>query len=133
MMRTRSVDKSKFKDYLKRAEECLNATDKSFANKEWNARVINAVQSAIASADALCIFKKGVRHAGEKHEDAIALFLNIDTNDQEIKNNSKRLSRLLSIKTDAEYGERLMKEEDADEAKLAAARLFQFVKNRCTL
>lgn len=107
--------------------------NRSFDNNEWNACVINAIQSAIASADALCIFKKGVRHAGERHEDAIALFLDIDTNDQEIKNNSKKLSKLLSIKTDAEYGEKLMKQSDANEAKVSATRLFQFVKNRCTL
>ncbi|TAL47221.1 HEPN domain-containing protein [archaeon] len=132
-MRTRPVDKSKFKDYLKRAEECVNAMNWSYGNKEWNACVIGAVQSAIASADAPCVFKTGSRHAGERHEDAVALFLGIDTNDMEIKNNSKRLSKLLSIKSDAEYGEKLMKQADADEAKITAERLFHFVKGRCTL
>ncbi len=107
--------------------------NRSYDSREWNACVINAIQSAIASADALCIFKKGVRHAGERHEDAVALFLDIDTTNEEIKNNSKRLSKLLSIKTDAEYGERLLKQSDADEAKISTARLFQFVKNRCSL
>lgn len=131
-MNTRPVDKSKFGNYLKRAEECLNAMSRSYDSREWNACVIAAVQSSIASADALCIFKNGFRHAGERHEDAVALFLDIDTNDEEIKGNSKKLARLLAIKTDAEYGERLMRQADADEAKTASTKLFHFVKSRCS-
>lgn len=131
MGRIRNVDRHKYANYLKRAEELLNAMDRSYGASEWNACVVNAVQSAIASADALCIFKIGVRHAGERHEEALTLFSETGPDDPLIKSNAKHLAALLSIKTDAEYGERLMNQRDSEHAKLAAERLFDFVKGKC--
>lgn len=130
MGRLRNVDRHKYADYLKRAEELLNAMNRAYESGEWNACVINAVQSAIASADALCIFKKGVRHAGERHEEALMLFSETEPDDLQVKSNAKHLAALLSIKTDAEYGERLMNRRDAEQAKLDAGRLFSFVKGK---
>lgn len=129
-MKTRPVDRFRAKDYLKRAEECKNAMDRAFESGDWNACVINAVHCAISSADALCIFKKGLRNAGESHRDSIALFLNIDPASDEIKRNVNHLSRLLDIKTDAEYGEKLSSQNDAEQAKKHAERLFESVKAR---
>lgn len=129
-MKTRVAERFRAKDYLKRAGECKNAMNKSFESGEWNACVINAVHCAISSADALCIFKKGVRSAGEKHQDTVVLFLSIDPNSDDIKKNMNHLSRLLDIKTDAEYGERLATRDDAEHAKKHAERFFEFVRNR---
>ncbi len=130
MARTRNVNRSEYRNYLQRAGELINSMKLAYEAKEWNACVINDVQSAIASADALCVFTKGLRHAGDRHDDAIILFASIDTNDTEIRNNAERLEKLLSIKTDAEYGEKLMKEKDDDNSILQAERLFSFVKSR---
>lgn len=129
-MKTRSVDRFRAKDYLKKAEECKNAMNSSFESGDWNACVVNAIHCAISSADAFCIFKKGLRNASERHQDAIALFLSIDPASEEIKRNATHLSRLLDIKTDAEYGERLATSNDAEQAKKHAERLFEFVKSR---
>lgn len=129
-MAIRSVDRSEYRNYLQRSKELLSSVKRAQEACEWNACVINAVQSAIASADALCVFAKGVRHAGDRHDDAIRLFASIDTNDAEIKNNTRRLAELLSMKTDAEYGEKLMTEKDAEMSALAAERLFNFVNDR---
>lgn len=129
-MKIRSVDRFRAKDYLKRAEECKNAMNKCFESGDWNACVINAIHCAISSADTFCIFKKGLRNASERHQDAIALFLSINPNNEEIKRNATHLSRLLDIKTDAEYGERLATSNDSQQAKKHAERLFEFVKDR---
>ena len=129
-MKTRSVDRFHAKDYLKRADECKNAMDKSFESEDWNACVINAIHCAISSADAFCIFKKGLRNASERHQDAIVLFLSISPDNEEIKRNATHLARLLDIKTNAEYGERLATSNDAVQAKKHAERLFNFVKSR---
>lgn len=129
-MKTRSADRFRAKDYLKRAEECKNAMNKCFESGDWNACVINAIHCAISSADAFCIFKKGLRNASERHQDAIALFLSIEPSSEEIKRNATHLSRLLDIKTDAEYGERLASSSDAEQSKKHAERLFEFVKAR---
>ncbi|MBI4895637.1 MAG: HEPN domain-containing protein [Candidatus Aenigmarchaeota archaeon] len=129
-MKTRSVERFKAKDYLKRAEELKNSLIKAFESGDWNSSVINAVHCAISSADAFCIFKKGIRNASENHQDSIVLFLSIDPNNEEIKKNANHLSRLLSIKTDVEYGEKLASEKDAESAKKHAERLFEFVKSK---
>ncbi len=132
-MKTRSVERFRAKDYLKRAEECQNAMNRAFENGEWNACVINAIHCAISAADAFCIFKKGLRNAGERHQDALALFLSIDPTSEEIKRNMNHLSRLLDIKTDAEYGERLSKQSDAENAKKHSERFFNFVKGKISI
>lgn len=129
-MKTRNVDRFRAKDYLKRAEECKNSMNKAFESGDWNACVINAVHCGISSADAFCIFKKGVRNAGDSHRDSIALFMGIEPNSEEIKRNSVHLSRLLDIKTDAEYGEHLSTKSDAELSKKHAERIFEFVKSR---
>ncbi len=129
-MKTRSVERFRAKDYLKRADECRNAMDRAFENGEWNACVINAIHCAISAADALCIFKKGLRNASERHQDAVALFLGIDPNSEEIRRNMNHLSRLLDIKTNAEYGEKLSSQNDATNAKKHAERILGFVKSR---
>ena len=129
-MRTRNVDRFRAKDYLKRADECKNSMQRSFENREWTASVINAIHAAIAAADALCVFKLGVRHAGERHEDAISLFSSIDRSSEEISRNCKHLQDLLQIKTEAEYSEKLMDMRDAEVAKKHAERLIEFVKSK---
>lgn len=129
-MKTRSVGRFRARDYLKRAEECKNAMNKALEASEWNACIINAVHCAISAADALCIFKKGIRNASDSHRDSIALFLSIDPSSEDIKRNSSHLSRLLDIKTDAEYGERLATSANAEQARKHAERLFDFVKAR---
>lgn len=127
-MKTRSVERFHAKDYLKRADECRNAMNRAFESGDWNACVINAIHCAISAADALCISKKGIRSASERHQDAIFLFLSIDQDSEEIKKNANHLSSLLSIKTDAEYGERPLSRNDAEQAKKHAERIFEFVK-----
>lgn len=130
MTRERSVDRFRAVDYLKRSEECRHAMDRSFEAEEWTGCVINAIHSSIAAADALCVFKLGLRHAGERHDDAISLFLKIDQSDEAIKKNADHLLSLLKIKTDAEYSEKLMDRKDAELSIKHAERLLDFVKSK---
>ena len=127
-MRTRSVDKFLYKNYLKKAEECRQAMDDAYGRENWNAAVINAIHCAISAADALTVFFKGIRHAGEKHEDVIALLQTISLEQDVLKMKTKQLSRLLSIKNVAEYEERLMSKKDANSAIKDAERFLQWVK-----
>ena len=130
MMRIRPVDRYRYRDYLKRAQECANAMDRAYETGEWNACVINAVHCGVSAADALCVATKGVHHAGERHGDAISLLISIDPKDDEIKNISNRLSRLLGVKTGAEYGEKLMGAKDAEDAKRDAEKISDLVKGK---
>ena len=72
-MKTRNVDKHKYANYLKKSDEFFEIMKDSFAKKKFNATVLNAIHCAMSSADALTVFYKGVRHAGERHEDVVSL------------------------------------------------------------
>ncbi len=128
-MRTRSVDRHMATNYLKRAEQCRNAAMREQEAEEWDAVVINAIHAAISAADAVCVIKKGVRNAGESHTDEIALLMSIDPANEDIKRAVHHLSSLLSIKTDAEYGDRLSNKRDAEDAIRHSERLLSFARS----
>ncbi|MBS3068591.1 HEPN domain-containing protein [Candidatus Micrarchaeota archaeon] len=129
-MKTRNVDRFHVNDYIRRAQECKNSMERAYENSEWNACVIMAVHCAIAAADAYCIFKKGMRNASDNHSDSINLFLSTDPHDQEVRAAVQHLAALISIKSGAEYGEKLSAEKEAEQAKKHAGRLFDFVYAR---
>jgi len=106
----------------------LGAALDCLRSARWNAAVINAVHCGINACDALTVFMLGVRHAGERHEDAISLFQTVGLSRDVLTAKGKQLSRLLGIKNAAEYEERLMNENDAREAARDAERFFNWVK-----
>jgi len=130
MEKIRSVDRLHSADYLKRSEECLASMQRDFEEGRWDSCVILAIHAAISAADALCVRTLGKRSASENHRDAIFLFQSIDTNDAEIRKAAIRLSELLKVKTDAEYGERPQSRSDAEYARLNAERFVSFVRKR---
>ena len=129
-MKTRDVDRSKAGFYLQKAEECKNSMKRDFDAGEWNACVISAIHSAISSADALCVAKKGLRSAGKSHDEALVLFSRIEPGNEEFKKSAKHLSELLNKKNKVEYEERLFYETEALVAVKHAERLFSFVKEK---
>jgi len=126
--RVRHVNKSLFSNYLRKSEECLGAALECLRSAKWNAAVVNAVHCGISACDALTVFMLGVRHAGERHEDAISLIQTVGLSKDVLTARSKQLSRLLGIKNAAEYEERLMNENDAREAVRDAERFFNWIK-----
>ncbi|MGQ9691057.1 MAG: HEPN domain-containing protein [Thermoproteota archaeon] len=126
--RVKHVDKSVFKNYLRKAEECLTTASECLKTGRWNAAVINAVHCGISACDALTVFMLGIRHAGERHEDAISLLQAVDLPKDILTAKSKQLSRLLGVKNIAEYEERLMDEDDAREAVRDAERFLGWVR-----
>ena len=129
MIKTRSVGKYLYKNYLKKAEEYFDAMNNQFDKQNFNACVLNAIHCAISSSDALTIFFKGVRHAGEKHEDVIKLLLDLDLDREVLASKTRHLSNLLTIKNQVEYEEKLTTENGAEIAKKNAERFFIWVKD----
>ena len=125
-MKSRNVDKYKYKNYLAKADEFFDMMNESFAKRKFNATVLNAIHCAISSADALTVFYKGIRHAGERHEDVVALLNTLELPDMQSKN--RQLLDLLRIKNSAEYEEKLMTETNALDSIKNAERFFKWVK-----
>jgi len=105
----------------------MNSCNDSFLKEEWDAAVINAVHSGISASDALTIFFKGVRHAGERHEDVVQLLNTLELHD--IKDKNRHILNLLSVKNKAEYEETLMTRKNAEDAKKSAERFLSYVKD----
>ena len=130
MVKTRKVEQIKYKNYLARALEYAASMNRDFDGQMYSSCVLSAIHCAIAAADALCVYSKGLRHAGEDHREAVYLLTTIDQQGLEVQKNAKRFAEILSAKTDAEYGEELSTRKQAEHAKLAAERFFAFVKSR---
>lgn len=128
-MKTRDVDKDDASNYLQRAEECIGSMTYAFQTGNWNSCLINAVHAAISSADAVCVWKLGMRSASDNHADAGRLLVQIDPANEEVKNAVKHLSYLLGLKTGAEYGEKLFSKKEAEEAVKHAERIFSYAKS----
>ena len=125
-MKTRNVDKHNHVNYLKKADEFFEIMKDSFAKRKFNATVLNAIHCAMSSADALTVFYKGVRHAGERHEDVVSLLNTLGLPDMQSKN--RQLLDLLRIKNSAEYEEKLMTETNASDSIKNADRFSKWVK-----
>ena len=126
-MKTRNVERFKYKNYLTKAEEFYEATNDSYTHRRFNATVLNAVHCAISSADALTVFYKEQRHAGERHEDVVNLLNSLGLPDIQSKN--RQLLALLAIKNGAEYEDRIMSESEAASAMKNAERFYKWVKD----
>ena len=124
--KTRSVNKSSYANYLKRAEECFHAAQHSREIQEWNASAINAIHSCIAACDAMCVYFLGKRHSGESHNDAAGLFKTIKDAD-EYSVNANRILRVLQMKNMAEYEERLVNKTEAEKIYKDCERFWAFV------
>lgn len=128
-LKTKDVEKALYVNFLKRAEECLNAARNSFLSQEWNASTISAIHSCIAACDALCVYFLGKRPAGENHNDAITLFKTIKS-DKESDINANRIARILRIKNMAEYEERLVFKSEAEKIFKDCERFFEYAKKQ---
>jgi uncharacterized protein (UPF0332 family) len=129
-MRTRSVDRSKYRNYLLKSEEFLVTAKEALERGRYNTCVLNAVHSIISAADALLVFVKGFRYAGTRHEEAVELFSTIFPGEPEHDKNATRFGTTLSIKNRAEYMEALLSFKDAADVLRDATRFLDYVKSK---
>jgi len=129
-MKTRAVNKYLYSNYLKKAEELMETAKDAYIKERWNATVINCIHSAISASDALLVFFKEIRSAGDSHEDVISLLRTLGFDKDEINNKTRQLQRLLGIKNTAEYEEKIMSQQDADSSLKDTERFVGWVKEK---
>lgn len=128
MVKTRNVNKDLCRNYLAKAEEYFAAMNEEFEKRRFNSCVLCAIHCGISAADALTIFFKGIRHAGERHEDVVQLIEELGLEPQIIPNKIRQLLSLLQVKNQTEYEERLATESGASIAMKNAERFFGWVR-----
>ena len=127
---TVNAEKSKYAVYLARAEQNLDGAEDDFAKNRYDRCASSAVHCAISAADAVCIFKLGLRLKSKDHSRTVDLLRRLSSIEKdELETNARRLDRLISVKTDAEYGDHLIKRDAAEKALLDARRFFEFAKS----
>jgi len=71
--KVREESKSTASEYLKKAADNDDQMLTAFHAENWNAAATLAVQCAISSADAICVYDKGVRSVSQDHLDVCDL------------------------------------------------------------
>ncbi len=128
-MKTRTINKELYRNYLKKADEYFEAMNNEFSSQRFNSSVLNAIHCAISATDALTVFFKGIRHAGERHEDVIGLLNTLEVDKDTLNNKTKQLLSLLDIKNAVEYEERLTTEQGALTAIKNTERFLSWTKS----
>ena len=118
-------DKSSAKDFLKKAEDNHLQMLDALRAENYNAAGTLALQCAISSADAICVYEKGVRSISDDHLDVCELVGSISLADAKEKANL--LKRVIGKKNLIQYERRNIYQPEADEVAKAASRFYQWV------
>lgn len=98
--RTRSVSAAQVRACAGKAQDYLDAARDELRAERHVAATSLAIHAAINAADAVCGARLGARAAGEAHDQALALLRTAGSDGAAVE---KELSRLLPLKTKAEY------------------------------
>lgn len=125
-IKTKSEDRSAAKDYLKKAMDNYQQMLSAIQSNNFNAASTLALQCAISSADAICVFEKGLRSISQDHFDACDLVNSLPI--EEAKEKSKLLRKIIVKKNLIQYERRNIYQAEAQEIVKIATRFYQWVK-----
>jgi len=124
-IKIKQEDKIAAKDYLKKAEDNYNQMLTALEASNFNAAGTLALQCAISSADAICVYEKRIRSISDDHLDVCDLVSSIALPDAREKANI--LKRVIRKKNMVQYERRNIYQIEANEITKAASRFYQWV------
>jgi hypothetical protein len=127
-VRTRKEDRSAAIDYFNKAEDNHKAMLAAFAAKHYNAAGTLALQCAVSSADALCVYFKGLRSVSQDDLDICELVGSIPL--PEAGEEATLLRRVIGKKNLIQYERRNIAAKEAEEIVKAASDFYRWA---CTL
>lgn len=113
-------------DYFKKATDNYEQMLAAIQTDNSNAAATLAIQCAISSADAICVFEKGIRSISQDHFDVCDLVSSLPI--EEAKEKSKLLRKTVSKKNLVQYERRNIYKDEALEIVKATTRFYQWVK-----
>ena len=126
-IKTREVEKYLYVNYLKRSAELLKSAKRCMEDSIYAAASLNAVFSAVAAIDAVCVYYLQKRHSGTNHEESIGLLMSVEgIKRQELEKARPRLIRILKAKNMASYEERVLGQKDAQKLSADAEDTYSF-------
>lgn len=124
-IKTRVEDKSTAGDYLKKAADNHAGMLSALQNNNYNAVGTLAVQCAISSADAVCVYEKGIRSISGDHFDVCDIVSSISL--PESREKSLILKRIIAKKNLIQYERRSIYQSEAQEIAKSVNRFYQWV------
>lgn len=110
----KSVAKDRAAIYWRKSQDFFRTMRDAAATGNWNGAGLAAVHSAISAADALLVAKAGLRSSSMAHE-AAADLVALHVADPHVKEQVRRLHRILEDKNLIEYVDKSYREADAIE------------------
>jgi hypothetical protein len=123
-VRTRKEDRGAAIDYFNKAEDNHKAMIAALAAKHFSAAGTLALQCAVSSADALCVYFKGLRSVSQDDLDICELVATIPL--PEAKGEAARLRRVIGRKNLVQYERRNLTAKEAEDLAKAASEFFRW-------
>lgn len=125
----RSVDKEKYRIYLKKANDFYETMLRAYQENNWNSVGLEGVHCAISSADTLMVYRKGIRCASKDHRDSVEFFEQ-HIGSPENKSYVTQFRRIISKKNLIEYEDRNFTAREAEEILKKAERFLDWVREQ---
>jgi len=125
--KVRQEDRAAAVDYLKKAEDNHNQMVIALKNSNYNAVGTLAIQCAVSSADAVCVYEKGIRSISQDHFDVCNIIRSITL--PEAKEKSNLLRKIIAKKNLIQYERRNMHQNEAVEIANSTSRFYQWVSD----
>jgi HEPN domain-containing protein len=124
--KTKKEEKSSVSGYLKKAADNYDQMLAAYNASNWNAAATLAVQCAISSADAICVYEKGVRSISQDHLDVCDLVSQLPLKGASEK--AKQIRKVIMRKNMVQYESRSVRKSDADDMVKVTTRVYQWVR-----
>ncbi|MFH1352886.1 MAG: HEPN domain-containing protein [bacterium] len=126
-IKIKQENRSKAIEYLKKAEDNYSQMYPALKSGNYNAAGTLAVQCAISSADAICVFEKGSRSVSQEHMDVCELVKSITLPEAAGKSNT--LKKIIAKKNLIQYESRNIYKNEALEIVKLADRFYKWVQS----
>ncbi|MFH0987101.1 MAG: HEPN domain-containing protein [Candidatus Micrarchaeota archaeon] len=129
-MKARPVEKFKYANFEKKADEFYASMQEALQKRRWNAVGLTGIHCAISCCDALTAYFLGKRSAGERHEEVVELLKEIKSIDESEK--KARITQILNIlkpKTKVSYDSEIFRENEALDLAKRVERFYEWVKS----
>jgi hypothetical protein len=123
-VRTRKEDRSAAIDYFNKAEDNHKAMLSAFAAKHYNAAGTLALQCSVSSADALCVYFKGLRSVSQDDLDICELVGSVPL--PEAAAQAILLRRIIGKKNLVQYERRNVTAKEAEDLARASSEFYRW-------
>lgn len=129
MTRFRTVERSHYRTYWRRATELRAVMRHAVAEELFGAAASNAIHCLIATVDAVLVYRQGIRSAGEGHLE-VAELLQRDRQLPDVGKAAAHLRKGLAKKNLVEYEDRDLTVPEAREIVDHAERLYVWAEEQ---